>query len=534
MLTDPLAQEPRMTIPRRRLGILALALALACPAAQAQRLTIGVSAAPASVDPHFHNGTSTHTLTYNLFDTLFLLTPDNGLAPALALTWQPIAETVWEIRLRPGVRFSDGGAFTAEDVAFTFRRAPNVPNSTGGYGGAVRPITRVEIIDPLTLHLHTDGPAPNLAVDLSGLSIISRRVGEGATTEDYNAGRAAIGTGAFRLVRFSPNEQTDLVRNDGWWGPRPDWEAATIKYLPNAAARTAALLSGAVDLIDTPSPNDLPRLQSDARFAVHSRQGMRLVYLAPNQAAEIAPFVTDHEGRPLARNPLRDRRVRQALSIAINRSGLTERVMQNTATPNGQWLPPGTYSYNPEVPVPAFDPEAARRLLAEAGYPQGFRITVHVSATSRPTDSIAAQAIGQMWARIGVQTQVEAVPFAAYAARAANLDYAVTMFGWASQTHAGYAMVNILNTYSRERLTGSFNRSGYSNPALDALTARALNTLDDAERERLLRQGVAMAMEDVAIVPLYQMTNFWASRRGVTYEATGYDYTRLVQARLAR
>ena len=513
---------------------LALGLLLALPAAQAQRLTLGVSAIPASVDPHFHSGTSTQTLTYNLFDVLFQITPDGRLAPALALSWAPIAETVWEIRLRPGVRFSDGHPFTAEDVAFTLRRAPNVPNTTAGYGGAVRGITRVEIVDPLTLRLHTDGPAPNLAVDMSVLAMVSRHAGEGATTEDYNAGRAAIGTGPFRLVRFSANEQSELVRNDDFWGPRPDWESAVIKYLPNAASRTAALLSGTVDMIDTPSPNDLPRLQSDPRFGVYSRQGMRLVYLAPNQGMEPAPFVTDHEGRPLARNPLRDRRVRQALSIAMNRAAITERVMQNTATPNGQWLPPGTYSYNPEVPVPAYDPETARRLLAEAGYPNGFRMTIHVSASSRPTDSPAAQAIAQMWTRIGVATQVEAVPFAAYAARAANLEYAVTMFGWASQTHAGYALVNVFNTYSRERLTGAFNRSGYSNPALDELTARAMRTLDDGAREGLLKQAVAMAMEDVAIIPLYQMTNFWAARRGVTYEASGYDYTRLAQARLAR
>lgn len=512
----------------------AVALMLAATPALAQRLTIGVSAAPTSVDPHFHNGTSTQTLSYNLFDTLFLLTPEVSVAPGLALSWRPIAETVWEIKLRPNVRWTDGRPFTADDVAFTVQRAPNVPNTTGGYGGAVRPITRVEVVDALTIRFHTNGPAPNLAVDMSGLAIVSRHAGEGATTEDYNAGRAAIGTGAYRLVRYSTNEQTELVRNEDWWGPRPDWDSAIIKYLPNAAARTAALLSGTVDLIDTPSPNDLPRLQSDPRFAVHSRQGMRLIYLAPNQAAEVAPFVTDHEGRPLPRNPLRDQRVRQALSIAINRAGLADRVMQNTATPNGQWMPSFSPAYNPDVPVPPFDPERARRLLAEAGYPQGFRITVHVSATSRPTDSIAAQAIGQMWTRIGVQTQVEAVPFAAYAARAANLEYAVSMFGWASQTHAGYALVNLFNTYSRERLTGAFNRSGYSNPALDALTDRALTTLDDGQRDGMLRQAVAMAMEDVGIIPLYQMTNFWASRRGVTYGATGYDYTRITQARISR
>jgi peptide/nickel transport system substrate-binding protein len=518
---------------RSPFAALALIAALAAPA-QAQRLTLGVSAVPAAVDPHFHSGTSTQNLTYNLFDTLFVLTPEMRLAPGLALSWAAVAETEWEVKLRPGVRWTDGRPFTADDVVFTFGRAPNVPNTTGGYGGAVRSIARVEVRDPLTLRIHTHGPAPNLPVELSVLAIISRHAGEGAATEDYNSGRAAIGTGPYRLVRYAPNDQTELLRNNDWWGPRPDFEAATIKYLSNAASRTAALLSGTVDMIDTPSPNDLPRLQSDPRFAVHSRPGMRLVYLAPNIAAEVAPFVTDHEGRPLARNPLRDRRVRQALSIAINRQALSDRIMQGTATPNGQWLPAGTFSYNPDVPVPAFDPEAARRLLAEAGYPQGFRIAIHISSSSRPTDPPAAQAIAQMWTRIGVQTTVEPMPFAAYAARAANLEFAFTMFGWASQTEAGYALVNVFNTFSRERLTGSFNRSGYSNPALDALTARAMSTLDDASREAMLREGVRIAMEDVAIVPLYQLTNFWASRRGITYEASGYDYTKLVQARIAR
>lgn len=210
----------------------AMALMLAATPALAQRLTIGVSAAPTSVDPHFHNGTSTHTLTYNLFDTLFLLTPDVAVAPGLALSWRPIAETVWEIKLRPNVRWTDGRPFTADDVAFTVQRAPNVPNTTGGYGGAVRPITRVEIMDALTLRFHTNGPAPNLAVDMSGLAIVSRHAGEGATTEDYNAGRAAIGTGAYRLVRYSTNEQTELVRNEDWWARSPTGTAPSSSTCP--------------------------------------------------------------------------------------------------------------------------------------------------------------------------------------------------------------------------------------------------------------------------------------------------------------
>lgn len=526
-----------MLLPRSRRAAAALSVAVmlgAVPAAAQTRLTIGVSAAPGTVDPHFNQGTSTQTLVYNIFDTLIERRPDFSLAPSLALSWTALSDTVWEIRLRPGVRFSDGQLFTADDVAFTLARVPNVPNAVVSYASQIRAISRVEVMDPLTLHLHTDGPAPSLPTDISGVAIVSRHAGEGATTEDYNALRAAIGTGPFVIRAYTPGSEAELARNETWWGERPDWDRVSFRYINNAGSRSAALLSGSVDLIDLPSPNDLPRFRSSPDIALFSAPGTRLVYLAPNQSAEVAPMVTDNEGRPLAANPLKDRRVRQALSLAINRAGLAERVMQGTAVPAGQFLPPGLYTHNPAIPVPAFDIGAARRLLAEAGYPDGFRVTLPVAQNARPTDPVAAQAIAQMWRRIGVQTAVETMPLSIYGPRAARMEFPFSMWGWGTVGHAGHPLVNVVATADRTRLTGSFNRSGYSNPELDALIARASATMDDTAREELLNRSVAMAMEDVAIIPLYQLTNFWAARRGITYQATGYDYTRAVLARRTR
>ncbi|WP_424136281.1 ABC transporter substrate-binding protein [Roseomonas chloroacetimidivorans] len=518
----------------RAAASLALATLLALPAAAQSVLTMGISAAPGSVDPHYNQGTSTQTLTYHIFDTLTDRRPDASLAAGLALSWTPVEDSVWEFRLRPGVRFSDGQPFTADDVAFTIARIPNVPNATASYAGQVRSIQRVEVVDPLTTRFHTDGPSPNLPIDLSVVAIVSRHAGEGATTEDYNSGKAAIGTGPFILRSYTAGNEAELVRNRNWWGPRPDWDRVVFRYIANAGARSAALLSGGVDLIDTPSPNDIPRFRTDPGTSVFSAQGWRLIYLAPNQSAQVAPFVTDNGGQPLPTNPLRDRRVRQALSIAINRTNLAERVMQGTAEPNYQFLPPGYPSHNPALAVPKPDLAAARRLLAEAGYPDGFRIALHVAQNARPTDPIAAQAIAQMWTRIGVQTNVETMPLSMYGPRSARMEFAVTMWGWASPGHAGHPLVNVVSTYDRAKLTGSFNRSGYSNPALDALIGRAVRTLDDREREGLFRQAVAGAVEDVAIIPLYQLTNSWATRKGITYEATGYDYTRAVLAHRTR
>ncbi len=520
-----------------RYALFASALALsAVPGLQAQTLRIGQIYVPNSVDPHFYNGTPTKTLSEHLFDRLVEQAPDTQLRPGLAESWRPIADDVWEFRLRPNVTFINGQRLTSDDVAFTLERARNVPNSPGGFSGTLRLVKSVEIVDDLTFRIHTPGPAPTLPNDLANVAIISRAVGANATTQDYNAGTAAIGTGPYRLVSFSHGEGVELERNEAWWGAKPEWQRVTVRFIPGSAARSAALLSGSVDLIDQPAPNDLPSFQSDQRFTVSEHVSTRMVYLAPDQyRAESSPLLTDAQGRVLSPNPLRDRRVREALSIAINREAIASRILAGTGTPTGQWMPAGAYSYNPAVPSPPYDPDRARRLLAEAGYASGFRMILHAPTDIRPTDPIVAQAIGQMWTRIGVTTQIETIPNSVFAARATQRQLSMGLWSWGSNSgEGGYMLVNVLNTISRERSTGNYNRAGYSNPALDSLTERAMATLDDAARERLLMEAVTMAMGDVAVIPLYQMNNFWVTRRGLTYEASAHDRTLAMLVRTTR
>ena len=313
--------------PRRRglAAALALLLVALSPHARAQDLTIGVAALSTSVDPHFYNLAANVTLSLHIFDRLAQRAPDSTLLPALALSWHPVSDTVWEFKLRPDVKWSDGTDFTADDVAFTIIRARNVPHSPRSFAGFLRAIQDVEIIDPLTVRFHTAAPAPNVPIDLATIAIVSRHAGQDASTDDYNTGRAAIGTGPYRLVHYEPGASVTLIRNDSWWGKQPEWQHLIFRGIPNAGARVAALLAGDVDLIDQPPLADLKRLKSDRRIAVFEAPGLRVIFLGPDYTRQgEEPDITDNAGNKLPHNPLLDRGVRQALSIAINRQALVD------------------------------------------------------------------------------------------------------------------------------------------------------------------------------------------------------------------
>src|SRR4051794_26322416 len=514
-------------IPMRPVLIATLcAFALPAAAQQPGVLNIGIGGAVTSVDPHFYNASPNNSLAMHIFDRLVERDATAQPYPGLAESWRVVSDTVWEFKLRSRVKWHDGRDFTAEDVAFTIQRTPNVPGSPGGFGGFVRAIEKVEVVDPLTIRFHTAKPHPLLPTELASVAVISKHAGEGASTEDYNSGKAAIGTGPYRMVAYRSGDRTELARNEGYFrGPEPNgrepWARVNYRFIGNDGARTAALLAGDVDLIDQVPSTDLNRLKRDPKLTVSEVQGLRGIYLGTDHSRQKdVPFTSDNDGKPLATNPFNDVRVRRALSMSINRAALAERVMEGTAQPTGQWLPPGTFGYNPEVKPPAFDPDGAKKLLAEAGFPLGFRMTLHSPNDRYPNDSKSAQAVAQMFSRIGIRTDVEAVPWASFSQRSNRQDYAIRLAGWGSVTgEASYALVNILGTFDREKRTGASNAGRYSNPELDALTARAAATIDDKAREALLRQAVKLAMDDVAIIPLFQLVNSWALRKGLAYDA---------------
>jgi peptide/nickel transport system substrate-binding protein len=219
--------------------------------------------------------------------------------------------------------------------------------------------------------------------------------------------------------------------------------------------------------------------------------------------------------------------------MAIDRAAIAARVMEGAATPAGQFLPPGTFSHVPDVTAPAYDPEGARRLLAEAGYPNGFRIQLNTPNDRYINDSRISQAIGGMWTRIGVRTTVEAQTWSIFVNRAGRTEYSSFLIGWGSNPDGSHPLRNILATVSRERGWGASNRGRFSNAEVDGLLTEALVELDEPKREQLLIRAQRIAAEQVAVIPLHIQTNIWAMRRGLTHSPRVDELTRAQDVRQA-
>jgi peptide/nickel transport system substrate-binding protein len=501
-----------------------LPLAPARAQAQSQTLNIAVAAPPTSLDPHYHTLSPNNMVAEHFFDKLVGRNNAAQLEPGLAESWKLLNDTTWEFKLRKGVKFSNGDEFTAEDVVATLKRVPSVTNSPGPFTIYSRAVIGHEIVDPHTIRLKTAEIYPLLPQDLSQIFIIHRSMAE-APTGDFNNGRAMIGTGPFRLQSFTPDDRVVMTRNDGYWGDKPDWATVTYRFVPNDGVRVAALLSGDVQMIDVVPPADTPRLKTTQGISFSEIPSLRCIYLKLDEAHDSSPYITDNAGKKLDKNPLRDLRVRKALSMAINRQAMVDRVMQGAAFPAGQMMPPGANGYDETIPVPKFDAEGAKKLLAEAGYPQGFKITLLGPNNRYVNDAQIIQAVGQMWQRIGVQTAIDAVPFSVLAQRQARNDLSAMLIGWATTGEPSTALKSVLMTRNNEKGFGSTNFSGYSNTEVDKLVIEGLRTADDEKRESVFKQAMKVAMEDVGVIPLHMQKNIWALRGALKYEPRADEYT---------
>ncbi len=259
-----------------------------------------------------------------------------------------------------------------------------------------------------------------------------------------------------------------------------------------------------------------------------------MIYIALDQGRTgPSPFITDNDGKPTEKNPLRDVRVRRALSIAIDRAAEVARVMEGVAVPTLQFMAKGTYGYVPDLVPPKADPETAKKLLAEAGYPQGFRITLHGSNDRYPNDYRIVQAVAQMWTRIGVKTAVDTGPYSSFITRASRQEFSAFLVSWGTPTGEPSAgLRSAVATYDGKGM-GSVNRARYSNPELDAKLVAAMRVLDDGKREAMLQDTMRLLASDVGIIPIHLQRNVWAMREGFAHSARVDELTRAQDVKLA-
>jgi peptide/nickel transport system substrate-binding protein len=510
----------------------ALALILA-HGAPAQTLRIAVEAGPTSNDPHFHSLIANIAFSRHVFEPLIAQDHQQNLTPGLAVSWRVVDTRTWELKLRPDVRWHDLSPFTADDVAFSLRRAGDVPNSPSSFAVYTRPISAIETPDPLTVILRTSEPTPLLPNYLSLVMIVSRRHGANAATADYNSGRAMVGTGPYRYVAWLPNQALTLDRHDGYWGPRAQFSRVEFRGIAAATARAAALLSGDVDLVENMPPSLLERVRADQRLHVVETVSNRLIFLHLDSDRERSPFVTGRDGLPIA-NPLRDARVRRALSKAINREALVARVMEGAAIAAGDLGPPGYFGTSPELRPEAFDPDGARRLLAEAELADGFALTIHGPNDRYVNDEQVVQAIAQMWARVGVQTRVETMPRGPYFTRAGRLEFSAMLLGFSPNPEVLGMLETLIHSFDSERALGSNNRGRYRNATVDRLIQEARTTMDAAARRSITQRATQMALAETALIPLYFQQNIWAMRRDLDYQARTDEMTLAMSVRAGR
>ena len=505
--------------------------------ASAASLVIGSSTEPTAIDPHFARNGNNQQIAVHIFDRLADQDENLQIRPGLAVSWKSLDPLTWEIKLRPGVKFSDGSPLTPDDIIFSINRVKDIPNSPAPFTGMTGGVASMQAVDATTMIFKTKTPLPQF-MELVGLVyIVNKKAAEGKAIADFNRGTAAIGTGPYKFKEWVPGDHVSFVVNENYWGKKPDFDNVTFKAIANDAARVAALRSGAVDLIDAVPPNDVPSLSKIAGLKMFSVSSSRMIYLAIDSDRDNSPFITDTAGKPLAKSPLKDPRVRKAMSKMIDRPLLIDRILQGQVEASGQQVPKGMGGYIDDLQPEKIDLAGAKKLLTDAGYPNGFGLTLHASSDRFPGDAEVAQAIGQMFARGGLKVNsVATLPYSVFATNATKLDYSVFLFSIGNSTSSsGPSLQNLLMTFNKDAGTGSFNRGRYSSKAFDDKLAQSLAEFDPAKSDALVKEATKIAfVDEQAIIPLYWQKVYWAGKSNIDFTPSRREDTTANNARIVK
>ena len=496
-----------------------------------ENLKIGIKGEPSSIDPHYHNVGPNNMFGNNIFSHLVGQDENQQAIPDLATSWKPINDTTWEFKLRKDVKWHDGSKFTADDVIFTASRALNVPKSPASFGIYLKGKTFVKI-DDYTVHVKTEKPYPLMPNDLGVVKIVSKKYGTNATTEDYNSGKATIGTGPYKFKEYIKGDKIVLVKNSDYFGKKPEFDVVEFKPIKSGPARVAALLSGDVDLIDSVPPVDVAKLKKNKKIQLSSGPSNRVIYLHIDQFREDSPYIKAIGGGKI-KNPLLNVKVRKAISLAINRDAIVSKVMEGLAIPAGQLLPKGFHGVSSNMKPDPYDIKTAKMLMKEAGYGKGFELTIHGPNDRYINDAKIAEALGQMLSKIGIRCKIEVMPKAVYFKRASagapdkTPEFSMMVLGWgAGSGEASSPLKSLLATHDKTKGMGGANRGRHSDPKVDALIDKALATVDSDARGKVLAEATELAVgKNYGIIPIHYQVNTWAAKAGYTYLPRTDEYT---------
>jgi peptide/nickel transport system substrate-binding protein len=502
--------------------VLATAVALAAPAADAKTLRWAGRGDMQTTDPHSQNENLTNNINQLVYEFLFVRDKNLKLIPALATDWQQVNPTTWRFKLRQGVKFHDGTPFTADDVVFSFERARSDTSQLRVYANASGIPKK---IDDYTVEFTTNGPNPIELEHLGTINIMSKAWCEKnratkpqnyTQKEDMITAHQANGTGAYMLKSREPDVKTVLVKNPNWWGikdGRFEGNADEVIYTPivSDATRVAALISGEVDLVNDPPPQDVPRLAQTPGIKVLEGTENRIVFIGLDQNRDELLY-SSVKGK----NPFKDKRVRQALYQAIDIDAIQKNTMRGLAKPSGALLP-SPIQTTPEIEkrLP-YDKEGAKKLLAAAGYPNGFEVTLDCPNNRYVNDEKICQAIAAMWSQVGVTTKVNAMPRANYFPKLEKFDTSAYMLGWGGATiDAIFVLQPVLATYNGKG-DGDYNYGRYTNPKLDELLAKIKVNMEPESRMNDIHDALLAHNAEINHIPLHRQVIPWASRSNVT------------------
>ena len=471
-----------------------------------------------SMDPHSLNETTQLGFTHNVFEPLVARDAQLKPTPALATSWKQTAPTVWRFELRRGVSFHDGTPFTADDVVFSFQRAADPGSDMRGTVGQIKEVRK---LDASTVEIVTTVPVPILPDQLTLFYIMSRVWCEANNATkpvdkrkgvENAASVRANGTGPFRLRSREPGVRTVLARNPQYWD-KIEGNVTEVVWTPigNDATRVAALKSGEIDLMQPVPVQDAERLKQDPNLKVLQGAELRTIFLGMDSKRDELLF-SNIKGK----NPFKDRRVRQAVYQAIDVEAIRTRIKRGAGTPTNLMIAPGVNGFVAELNKrPPFDPEASKKLLADAGYPNGFEVKMNCPNDRYVNDGEICQAVAGMLARVGIKINLEAESKATYFPKILSRNTSFYLLGWTPTTYDAHnTLYNIMATPQGGQ--GVFNLGSWSNARFDELTTQIGVETDQARRNAMIAESMKIHAEDFGHVPLHQQALAWGLRKNVS------------------